>query len=529
MADRRAPDLERLAIEVAARKAQTLVRISQPFSLRDHAVHNAQFLRLPETSQGNLRNQICELISSAIARDLFPVSEPLPSCRALAVHLGVSRNTVYDAYCRLIDIGLVTARDRSGYFVNEAFAKTATAIQSHSESEHPYQSPLDRMMGDAKRPSRMARVDHPDDWDSYDYPFVYNQIEPAQFPIQAWRESMRVAMATSNLEVWSRDAAGTGSAKLVKQLQQRLLGYRGISASYDQILITSGAQNAIFLLGCLTAYLGRGVAVEDPCYPEARNAFEVAGNTVHNVRVDAEGLVVSEIPQEVGLVYTTPSHQFPTSVTMPHERRLELCDRAVQDDFLICEDDYEAEMNFVQARGRPIRSIDTNGRAIYVGSLSKSVAPGLRIGYMVAHADIIKEIKAIRRYMMRHPPILMQEAMAHFIASGALDAHLRKMERRYRARWEITQSALSEYLPDFVIQASLGGTCFWLTGPPDFDSTTLARNLTARSVLIDEGSVFFKDPRQGRRNLRIGFAALPKSEIRDGIKIIAEEVGKLRT
>ncbi|MEH6523673.1 MocR-like pyridoxine biosynthesis transcription factor PdxR [Sulfitobacter sp.] len=490
---------------------------------------NAQFLRLPDASTDNLRNQVCELISSAIARDLFPASAPLPSCRALATHLGVSRNTVYDAYCRLIDIGLVTARDRSGYFVNDETFNPASALSSQSETERTQHSPLVQLMGAKQCPSDMAKVDHPVDWERYKYPFVNNQVETARFPIQAWRESMRVAMASSNLEVWSRDAAGTGSAKLVKQLQQRLLSYRGISANYDQILITSGAQNAIYLLGCLTAYLGRSVAVEDPCYPEARNAFEVAGNKVVTVPVDEKGLVVSKIPAGIGMVYTTPSHQFPTTVTMPQDRRLALCARAEQENFLICEDDYEAEMNFIRPRGRPVQSIDNTGRAVYVGSLSKSVAPGLRIGYMVAHPDIIKEIKAIRRSMMRHPPILMQEAMAHFIASGALDTHLRKMERRYRSRWEITLSALTDYLPEFEVQASQGGTSFWLTGPPNLNTTVLARNLKTRGVLIDEGSVFFSDPPQGLRNLRIGFAALPKAVIRDGISIIAEEVTLLRS
>ncbi|MEO9819846.1 MAG: PLP-dependent aminotransferase family protein [Paracoccaceae bacterium] len=489
---------------------------------------NAQFLRLPDASSENLRNQVCELISSAIARDLFPIAEPLPSCRALATHLGVSRNTVYDAYCRLIDIGLITARNRSGYFVNETLTSAATVRPSQWADDRIERSPLDQLMGEKQRPSQMAKVTHPIDWESYEYPFVYNQIDPSQFPIQAWRESMRVAMASSNIEIWSKDSAGTGSVKLVKQLQQRLLGYRGISASYEQILITNGAQNAIYLLGCLTAYLGRSVAVEDPCYPEARNAFTVAGAPVLNVPVDEGGLVVSNIPKGVGLVYATPSHQFPTTVTMQHERRLELCDRAARDDFLICEDDYEAEMNFVRARGQPIRSIETSGRAVYVGSLSKSVAPGLRIGYMVAHPDIIQEVKAIRRSMMRHPPILVQEAMAHFIASGALDAHLRKMERRYRSRWEITRNALLEFLPDVKVQASQGGTCFWLTGPAEINSTRLAHNLKARGVLIDDGSVFFSNPQQGLRNFRIGFAALPKAKIRDGVKIIAEEIQLMR-
>jgi GntR family transcriptional regulator/MocR family aminotransferase len=489
---------------------------------------NSRFLTLPKASKMSLRDQVCELISSAIAQDLFPKTKPLPSCRALSEHLGVSRNTVHDAYCRLIDIGLVTSQDRSGYFVDETIADLNGSNTMVKGKGTPIRSPLKHMLADLRRPSEMAKVDHPDDWSSYPYPFVYNQIDPKWFPIQEWRESMRAAMASSGLGEWSRDAGGADSSSLVKQLQQRLLGYRGINAEPEEILITSGAQNAISLLATLNAYVGRRVAIEDPCYPEARNAFEVAGNQLVCVPVDQSGLIVDQIPADVGLVYTTPSHQFPTTVTMSVKRRLELCERAVSDDFLICEDDYEAEMNFVQKRERPIRSLDASGRTVYVGSLSKSVAPGLRIGYMVAHPDIIREAKAIRRSTMRHPPILLQDAMAHFIASGALDAHLRRMERRYRSRWEIVLDALTEHLPDFDQQASQGGTCVWLTGPKGIDTSILAQGLKQQGVLIDEGATFYRDPAQGQRKLRIGFSALPRASIRAGVKLIAEEAEKVR-
>jgi GntR family transcriptional regulator/MocR family aminotransferase len=485
---------------------------------------NARFLTLSKTSTLCLRDQVCELISAAIAQDLFPKATPLPSCRALSGHLGVSRNTVYDAYCRLIDIGLVTSQDRSGYFVDDTGTDLNRRLAVSKDPKAPVPSPLAHVMKGVRLPSDMAKVDHPDNWSTFPYPFVYNQIDPTWFPIQEWRESMRAAMATSGLGGWSRDAGGADSPYLIKQLQQRLLAYRGISAAPGEILITSGAQNAISLLATLNAYIGRSVAIEDPCYPEARNAFEVAGNHLHFVPVDQSGLILRQIPPDVGLVYTTPSHQFPTTVTMPVDRRLELCARAVRDDFLILEDDYEAEMNFVQKRGKPIRALDTSARTIYVGSLSKSVAPGLRIGYMVAHPDIVREAKAIRRSNMRHPPILLQDAMAHFIASGALDAHLRRMERRYKSRWEIVLAALTEHMSEFDLQVSQGGTCVWLTGPKGTDTTQLAEALRKRGVLIDEGSVFYSDPSQGRRKLRIGFAALPRSSISDGVKIIADEV-----
>jgi GntR family transcriptional regulator/MocR family aminotransferase len=489
-------------------------------------MHNIYFLQLPERSSLNLRDQICELISAAIAKDLFSAEDPLPSCRALSAHLGVSRNTVYEAYCRLIDIGLVLAKDRSGYYVNRQVSAREFAVILPHKNEGLLPSPLEKMWENTQRLSTMRKINHPMDWATFPYPFVYNQVDPKRFPLQEWRESMRAAMATSALEGWSCDAGETDSPNLVRQLRQRLLGYRGIIADPEEILITAGAQNAIFILAVLNSYLGRSVAIENPCYPEARNAFTVAGNDVYNVPVDGEGLIVDHIPQNVGLVYTTPSHHFPTTVTLSMERRKALIARAERDNFLICEDDYEAEMNFVKMRGRPIRALDQTGRTIYVGSLSKSVAPGLRLGYMVAHSDIIREAKAIRRSLMRHPPVLLQNAMAHFIASGSLDAHLRKMERRYKARWEVTLGALAQHLPEFEVQISQGGTCVWLTGPKGTNSTDLAFRLKKRGVLIDEGGLFYDNPKDGRNKFRIGFAALPKSDIIAGISIIAEEALK---
>ena len=483
----------------------------------------ASFLKLPANSSLGLRDQICELISAAIADGIFSNGYALPSCRQLSGHLGVSRNTVYEAYCRLVDIGLVESKDRSCFCVTDEAVSARHKSVSVIESSQETASPLLSKLASDKRPSAMRKVDHPENWNDYAYPFIYNQIDPKMFPIQEWRESVRVAMGTSTLASWSGDAGGIDSPNLVRQLQQRLLTYRGIGASIDEILVTSGAQNAIFLLASINARMGAMVGIEDPCYPEARNAFALAGNQIMSIPIDADGLMVEQIPANIGLVYTTPSHQFPTTVTMPRERRQALCDMAAQQDFLICEDDYEAEMNFVKKRERPLRALDRTGRVVYVGSLSKCIAPGLRLGYMVAHPDIIREAKAIRRTIMRHPPGLLQDAMAHFIGSGYMDVHLRKLERRLRARWELTLTSINRYLPEYCVQSSQGGTSVWLTGPDYLDSGELAKQLRAIGVLIDQGSIFFNDPVEGQRNLRLGFAALSKNGIERGIAIIAEE------
>lgn len=488
------------------------------------AIH---FLRLPENSKLSLRNQICEMLSDAISKNIIAQNEPLPSCRALSKQLGVSRNTVFAAYVRLIDSGLILSRNRSGYFVNPEIVKR---VQQPGGSKAKVHAPLKldlAIEGSDIMPSQLRKVEHPDDWNTYPYPFIYNQMDPRLFPLQEWRECMRLALNSKGLADWSGDSGGADSANLVKQVQQRLLTYRGLDAGEEEILVTSGAQNAIFCLATLFGRKNRVVALEDPCYPEARNAFTLAGCKIVNVPVDECGMRIDDMPDDCGLVYTTPSHQFPTTVTMSEERRIQLSQMAAEKGFVICEDDYEAEMNFVTERALPIRSLNRTGNVVYIGSLSKSLAPGLRLGYMVAHPDIVREAKAVRRAMMRHPPTLLQEAMALFLGLGYQDVHLRRLHRRYKVRWEEMRRALQAHLPDLHIQASHGGTCFWIVGPTALDVNLLAERLKKKGVLIDVGPVFFSYPGKGTGMFRLGFAAIPKKAIAPGVQIISEEIAQI--
>ncbi len=478
------------------------------------------FRKLPERSNLSRRDQICEMVSAAIAARAISPDVALPSCRQMADQLDVSRNTVFAAYSRLIDLGLIKARDRSGYYV------------SHQGFAQPAQSNADRNTGEEVpspvtfSPSSLIPLDNPLDWSSYPYPFIYNQIDPELFPVDDWRECCRLALGRKNISLWTGDSVESDSPYLIEQLRQRLLSSRGIVARSDEILITLGAQNALSVLGTLFAQFDRPVAVENPGFFGAFNAFRMAGDRLVEVPIDHEGIVPSAIPPDVKLVFTTPSHQFPTMVTMSARRRRELLETAEDKDFLIIEDDYEAEMNF-QARMSPsLRSMDRSQRVIYVGSLSKTVSPGIRIGFMVAHPDIIREARIVRGTMFRHPPTLIQEVVALFIRLGYFDAHLRKLERRYKRRWEAMRDAISTHLGMLNQFDNRGGTSFWLTGPDDFDTTLLRERLRGRGVLIDRGQAFYLD--QNRKNgLRLGFAFVPLEKLEDGVKLIAEEVRKL--
>lgn len=480
-----------------------------------------RFLSLPATSSLSLRDQICEVVSAAITSKSLAHDRPLPSCRELAEQLGVSRNTVFAAYNRLVDLDLLVSRDRSGYFVAPQLAALNTALKDGDGAE-PDAVPCPVTFA----PNNLMPVVNPLDWNAYPYPFIYNQIDPDLFPVDGWRECTRQALGRKQMPTWANDSVESDSPQLVQQLRQRLLNTRGIYADEDEILITLGSQNALYILGTIFAKSGKPIALEDPGFFGARNAFRLAGSELIGVAIDDDGIIPAEIPTGCQLAFTTPSHQFPTMVTMSQQRREALLQAAVDKDFLIIEDDYEAEMNYVAKSSPSIRSMDKTGRVIYVGSLSKTVSPGIRLGFIVAHRDIIREARIARGVMMRHTPTIVQEIVALFFQLGHYDSHLRNIERRYNKRWHAMNSAITKHLGMLDRTKSEGGTSFWLTGPDGFDASALAVRLKARGVLVDRGQDYYLNY-DDSRSFRLGFAYVPVSKLEAGVEIISDEVKAL--
>jgi len=459
------------------------------------------------------------MVSSAINSEALSPDKSLPSCREMAEQLGVSRNTVFAAYGRLIDLGLVVSRDRSGYYINPLLPDYTTCEINDTTTDTLSNCPVQfDSLG-------LVPVDNPLNWTSYPYPFIYNQIDPDLFPVDAWRECTRLALGTTQMPAWRDDSVESDSPQLAQQLRHRLLSTRGIHADEDEILITLGAQNALFIIGATFAHKNKPIAIEDPGFPGARNAFTLTGNRIIGVPIDENGLVIDAIPTGCQLVFTTPSHQFPTMVTMSTERRKQLLRSSETNDYLVIEDDYEAEMNYFNSRSQSLRSLDKNNRVVYIGSLSKTVSPGIRLGFMVAHRNIIKQARIVRGVMMRHPPTIVQEVVALFFRLGYYDSHIRNIERRYKKRWHVMNDSITKHLGMLHQTGSRGGTSFWLTGPPGFNATELSVRLRARGVLIDIGETFCLNA--DNRSFRLGFAFVPLKKVEEGIQLIAEEVNKL--
>ncbi|TIW51618.1 MAG: PLP-dependent aminotransferase family protein, partial [Mesorhizobium sp.] len=231
------------------------------------------------------------------------------------------------------------------------------------------------------------------------------------FPTAEWRECNRMALAVLEIRNWASDMVDRDDPLLIEQIQARLLPRRGIFANPDEIIVTLGAQNALYMLASLLMTKGSKVAMEDPGYPDARSIFRLAGADIQPVPVDQSGIVTSSIPQDSGFVFVTPSHHCPTMVPLSAERRQDLLARANRHNQIIIEDGYDSQL-LDEAPQQALKSLDRSGRVIYVGSMSKTLAPGLRLGYIVASAGLIAELRALRRFMLRHPPANNQRAVA---------------------------------------------------------------------------------------------------------------------
>ncbi len=481
-----------------------------------------QLFHLSADTGGSLQSQVREMMVRAILDGHIPAGSAVPSCRQLARQLGVARNTVVLAYQRLVDEGYLNSRERSGYYVNEDILGGRVATVEEPESEDIFGPAWDSRLKTA--PSLQRNIVKPDDWQSYPYPFIYGQFDLALFPLSEWRECSRRALTVNAVKNWASDSIDSDDPDLIEQLHTRVLPRRGVWASPDEILVTVGAQHAIYLVASLLLGPETAVGIEDPGYPDARNIFLMKTQKVVPLPVDGEGVVIDNGLKRCDYVYITPSHQHPTTVTLSLERRQELLTRAVNDDFVIIEDDYESETNYVGQPTPALKSLDHSNRVIYVGSLSKTIAPGLRLGFMVGPKALVREARALRRLMLRHPPANNQRAVALFLSLGHHDSLVRRLSHAYKDRWRAMGAALAKHLPESSRMPVFGGTAYWVRGPETLDARELSKAAAARGVLIEPGDIFFLGERPPRNYFRLGFSSIPVDRIEAGVKLLADMI-----
>ncbi|MBI3674246.1 MAG: PLP-dependent aminotransferase family protein [Rhizobiales bacterium] len=479
--------------------------------LRDWLVH------IRRSEYASLQTQIREALVSAILDRQIGRDEAIPSTRRMAKSLGVSRNTVVLAYQGLLDDGYLVARQRSGYYVADKALEGATTPQKSAAKPREPRAGLDWQARLVKDPAAQENISKPLDWQSYAYPFIYGQVDHNLFPLAEWRDCSRQALGKKWLGSWTNDTWASDDPLLVEQIRRRILPRRGIMASDEEILVTLGAQNALYLLTSLLAGPDTRIAMEEPGYPDMRNIFRLRSRSVALVPVDEHGLTLGAELDTAQIVFVTPSHQFPTTATMPLERRMELLKLASQRDFIIIEDDYEFETNYVNEPCPALKSLDDEGRVIYVGSLSKTLFPGLRLGFMVGPKKLIAEARALRRLMVRHAPNNNQRTAALFLSLGHHDTLIRRLHRAYRSRWEVMGAALQKHLPKASRMPTFGGTSFWVKGPARLDSEELGKAAAAKGILIEPGRINFGNPNPPRNYFRLAFSSIDENKIEPGI------------
>jgi GntR family transcriptional regulator/MocR family aminotransferase len=479
-----------------------------------------RLFRISRDRKISYQRQLREMIVSAILDDKLPLEIPLPSSRELARHLGIARNTVVLAFQQLIDEGYLVARERSGYYIDKTMLDGRVRVEPIKfDGEH---SPPDWKRHIKFHPSRQRNIIKPVDWKKYPYPFLFGQLDPALFPVADWRDCCRQALSVSDIQDVTPDRIDIDDPLLIEQIQARILPRRGVWASRDEILITMGAQQALYILSELLIGKGTRVGLENPGYPDARNIFELKSPQMVPLTVDEQGVVANSDLGSCEFVYVTPSHQSPTTVTMPLARREQLLRQAEQNDILVIEDDYESEINFVGDPTPALKSLDASERVIYVGSLSKTLAPGLRIGYMVASRPLIEEARALRRLMVRHPPANNQRIVALFLSMGHHDSLIHRLSETYKNRWQVMGDALNQHLPESSRIPSFGGTSYWVEGPTGLDTRELKERARAAGILIESGEICFMEENPPQNFIRLGYSSISAKQIEPGIRKLAD-------
>ena len=469
---------------------------------------------------GSLQSQIQQIVASAILAGRLQAGEKLPSSRKLAQHLGISRITVTLAYHELVADDYITSANRSGYYVSEtAPTVPLPAIKGEMVADTVnWKTAIQRDFTGG----RTVKKEY--DWRKYPYPFMYGQPDPELFNQASWRLCAMQALGRKEFDSLTSDYAEQDDPELVNFILRHTLPRRGILARPEQVLVTVGAQNALWMAGQILLNEGRDAAFENPGYHGIREILRHTGCKMHPVDVDDQGLNPKRLPKQLNAVFVTPSHQCPTTITLPMKRRHELLAMADERDFLIVEDDYEFEMSFISAPSPALKSLDRQGRVIYVGSFSKSLFPGLRLGYMVASEPFIEQARALRLASLRHPPGYMQRTTAYFLRLGHYDAMIKRMRNVYNKRRRVAIEALSQTEMTVAGSATFGGSGFWVQVPERIDTEILRGQLVDNGVLIEAGNPFFSGEGAPRNFFRLAYSSIPSERIPEGIRRISQGI-----
>ena len=485
----------------------------------------APLIEFDPASGTGKQTQIREHFVKAILGRRILAGETLPSTRELARRLEVSRNTVVLAYQALIDNGYIEAVDRSGFVVS---GDAPVPRIAPTEEAPPPVNAVDWKARFTSPPEPLNVIEKPLDWREHDYPFTYGQMDQNLFSHSEWRDCSRQALGARDFGMTAGDFGQHDDPLLVDYITSNSLPRRGFRCPTSQVIVTLGAQNALFLLAQLLVDDTRKVVVEEPFYPDLRELLRRRTPHLRTLPVDEGGIILDEEAiADADIVIVTPSHQCPTTATLAPDRRRRLLELAVEHDVLVIEDDYEFEMNFLEPPSPALKSMDETGHVVYVGSFSKSLFPGLRLGYLVGAEELVAEVRKLRHLMLRHPPGQTQRTAAYFMALGHYDAQIRRLRRHFGTRRKVLHEALADEPLLEESGAHFGGTSFWVKGPQWLDSRELAARAAETGVLIEPGNPFFAASPPPANFFRLAYSSIGEDRILPGFERLMESVRTL--
>ncbi len=484
----------------------------------------ADFVLAVPDGEDPLYARIAAAIVADVRRGRLRPGDALPGSRTLAETLGVHRNTILAALRELALEGWI-----------EAAHGRATRISTSLP-----ESPAPRRLRAAAGPSVLPGFDLVDGW--CPPPWSPATATDRQRPIQLLgglpdlRLLPRVELARAYRRVATRARGAAlfgygdprGDALLRAELAKLLARGRALALGADDLMVTRGSQMALYLAARAVLRPGDRVAVEALGYGPAWRALEAAGATLVPISVDRGGLDVATlralaIRTRLRAVYVTPHHQYPTTAVLEQPRRLALLALAREQRMAVFEDDYDHEFHYDGRPLAPLASADPTGQVIYVGTLSKVLAPALRLGFVAAPRPVLERMTALRLVVDRQGDPVTERAVAELMADGELERHTRRMRRVYAARRDVLVEALRAAFGDALIfDVPRGGMALWAR-PATLDVERWAVACEARGVIVQPSSRFLFDPaRPDARGVRLGFAAEPEERLRLGVQTMLE-------
>jgi GntR family transcriptional regulator/MocR family aminotransferase len=414
----------------------------------------------------------------------------LPASRTLAADLGVSRRLVVEAYSQLLAEGYLRSRHGAGTFVAEGAAPGPVAAEA----------PL---------PPSLA------------FDFFPGSPDLAGFPRRVWLRAMReVLREAPDARFGYPDPRG--ALELRRAIAGHLRRVRGVVADPEAIVVCSGTAAALGLLSRVLAADGsRVIGVEDPCLPHLRAILQAHGARPQPVTVDGDGVCVDALPSNAWGVLVTPSHQAPLGVGLAPARRPALLEWAADEARVVIEDDYDAEFRYDRAPLGALQGLAPE-RVVYLGTASKTLAPALRLGWMLLPCRLVEPVVRARALADHGCPTLDQLALARLIDGGALDRHLRQARRRYRARRDALVRSVARHLPGARVTGVAAGLHAVVRLPSAVDGAAIVEAAAARSVGVYALGYCYAEVRRRHDGLILGYANLPEPAIDEGVRRLAE-------